>query len=450
MKIAVIFLGFLALMLLPQLPLSAQSLNDTIPKKSLFQKIQDHTIKPAITESYKGRASKTSTRDTIPKRSGTSDGPPVSATQDDTTKPGKNQDHPTDNNEDTVIRPQNIPPKSRETRAFVRTVLRRENIFPNKDALALIELLNPGISKLDSVKNDYPLVLPIFPEPDPEVERAVRRAFRDDLRPDANTNNSFSDAIFKLDTLADVFASNDFALADKADIQNYKMIKSLLPKLAELLGKAQKKIDHTSRYTVNTLAKEATALDRLLEKCNTGNILSTENINGIYSLLADMNILLYAITGSRLPIYMENNDSYFSSRTYIYHTVAYAESLKDEDARPDKVYFDEDDPRKFNIYVYRKDQVERLNKRDPEMDKYSISYVIPALENDPVEWITFPDRASTLNCYFPPARFKFSIKDIDTKKIYNATQDLYDASKDRFSLSNFLHPTYKLIFLIPD
>ncbi len=228
------------------------------------------------------------------------------------------------------------------------------------------------------------------------------------------------------------------------------MIKSFLPKLAELSGKAQKKIDHTSRYTVNTLAIETKALDRLLEKCNTVNTLTTENINGIYSLIADMNILLNAIIGSRLPIYQGNNDSYFSISSTMYHTVAYDKSVNEIAGTPDKVYFDEDDPRKFNIYIYTNDQVERFNKRQPEMNRYTISYVIPAMENDPVQWVTFPDLASTLNCYFPPARFKFSVTDNNTHKIYYKTQDLYDASKDKLSLSNFLHPTYKLIFLIPE
>ncbi len=216
------FLGFWALMMLPQLHLSAQKLNDTIPKKSLFKRIQSHAIKPATSDTYKGQASKNLYLDTIPKKGRTSDGPPVNTTPDDTKEPGNNQKYPRDNNEDTRNQPPIIiPPGTKEIHEFVRTVLRREKIFPNKDALALIQLLNPGISNMDSVKSDYQLVLPIFPEPDPREERTVKKAFKDDLEPDASTNNLFSGAVYSLGTLTNIFASTDFVLVEKADIQNY-------------------------------------------------------------------------------------------------------------------------------------------------------------------------------------------------------------------------------------
>jgi hypothetical protein len=86
------------------------------------------------------------------------------------------------------------------------------------------------------------------------------------------------------------------------------------------------------------------------------------------------------------------------------------------------------------------------------MHIYTVSYVIPALEDDIDEWTTLPEPASTVHCYFAPARFKFSITDTRTGTVYTAMEDLFDAQKDpdeKWSLINLFNPTYRLIFLIP-
>jgi hypothetical protein len=88
------------------------------------------------------------------------------------------------------------------------------------------------------------------------------------------------------------------------------------------------------------------------------------------------------------------------------------------------------------------------------MDTYSVSYVIPALADDEAEWTTIPKPASTTSTSFPPARFKFLIKDNRTGISHSAIVDLYDAQKDpneKWTLMDLInpHPVYRLMFLIP-
>ncbi len=88
------------------------------------------------------------------------------------------------------------------------------------------------------------------------------------------------------------------------------------------------------------------------------------------------------------------------------------------------------------------------------MKLYTISYVIPALADDPIHWNSIPDMASTTSASFAPARFRFSIKDNRTNMVYYATADLFDAAKDpneKWTLMDLIspHPVYRLMFLIP-
>jgi hypothetical protein len=346
-----------------------------------------------------------------------------------------------------------VKPVPVETHTFVNSTLRMRDIFPNEDALELIALLNPGIYQADSVKSDYKLILPVFPEPSSKIIKPINEAFRNDLRSDDNINNLFSSSARKLDTLANVFAAKDFVLEDDTVNGRYKIIKDYLPALAELTSRATTKIKHTSKKTVSTLDKETAALNKLLSACNGEDTLSKETIYKVYSLMSDMNILLNLITGKKLEILPGSDNSFNNNYSFSYTSFSLKQNAENAEEDISEPYFyDDDDPRKFNIYIFRKSLVETTGKRDPEMHIYTVSYVIPALEDDIDEWTTLPEPASTVHCYFAPARFKFSITDTRTGTVYTAMEDLFDAQKDpdeKWSLINLFNPTYRLIFLIP-
>ncbi|MEO6188412.1 MAG: hypothetical protein ABIO82_05705, partial [Ginsengibacter sp.] len=292
---------------------------------------------------------------------------------------------------------------------------------------------------------------PNFPNPPSKNNRSVNQQFRIDKDPDGKVNNLFASAALQLDTLAMTFNSTGFKVSDMANEKSYSFIKSLLPELTDLNKRAIGKIRHTSRKTVSTLTMETNALNKVLAKCNHSSSLSGEDIRHIYSLMADMNILLSGITDKKLQMPPSWDNSFFYNNTFIYSFASYNPS-PDNNEEYESVLSD-DDPRKFNIYVFRRSLVQSGNK-DPEMGTYDVSYVIPALADDVDAWEHIPDPASTVHSYFAPARFKFTITDPKTNKVFSATEDLYDAHKDpneKWTIMNLLdpHPTYRLIFLLP-
>lgn len=380
--------------------------------------------------------------------------------------PGKNNDnnlnnHNNDNNDkndkddknDNKHRyepPDTIRPVPVETHTYIRNVLRSEKIYLNKDALELIQILNPRLANMSTVMSNYKLVLPEFPEPDSRTNKSVNQEFKQDLDPDGNANNIFTGMALRLDTLINTFNATGFELNDATDQRNYSLIKSLLPALADLNERAINKIKHTSRRTVNTLTMETRALNNVLSKCNNTSTLSGEDIGKIYSLITDMNILLAGITDRKLQIPSAWDHSYYHNKGFNYSLASYNISNNDKDY---KSTLSDDDPRKFNIYIFRRSLVEN-GKQNPEMEMYEVSYAIPALASDTEGWEKIPALASTLHCYFPPARFKFTVTDTRSGQVYSATEDLYDAQKDpneKWTVMNLIdrHPTYRLIFLLP-
>ncbi|MEO6220194.1 MAG: hypothetical protein ABIO81_07185 [Ginsengibacter sp.] len=429
MKITPIFLLLLALLIFSQTHLLAQVRKDSVYKKPAI----DYRI-------LKTQVSGQSQKDTTPR--------PPSPRQKEPTQRDESQNN---RRPEKYIIPDTTRPVPVETHTYIRSVLRLKKIYVNDDARELIELLNPGITNTNTVMSNYQLILPEFPEPDSRSNRSVNREFKDDLEPDENVNNLFAVAARQLDTLANIFYSKDFDLEDTEDKKNYTIVKNLLPALADLTRQATSRIKRISKKTVSTLTTETNALNKLLSEYNITSTLSRENIDRVYSLMADMNILLYGITGKKLKISQEGLNTYLNNRTFNYSLVSYNLSLNTINEYENS---SDDDPRKFNIYIYRRGLVENNGKRDPEMKVYTISYAIPALAGDIDEWTKLPERASTVHCYFAPARFKFTITDNRTGQVYDATEDLYDAQRDpdeKWTIIDLFdrHPTYRLIFLLP-
>ncbi|MEO8416978.1 MAG: hypothetical protein ABI472_25165 [Ginsengibacter sp.] len=426
MKPTSIFLLLSLFIITPVSYLAAQNKRDSTLKKTA----PDYRISNAP-RTYQNK------NDTIPK-------PPVQI------PPPANDEDRKPRQPTTYIIPDTVRPVPVETQTYIGSVLRLQKIYVNEDALELIRLLNPDIANKEIVMSDQRLVLPEFPEPDSRSNKSVNQQFKKDLDPDNNTNIEFAGTAMRLDTLAAVFVATAFETSNDADQRNYGFIKSLLPALADLNKRAINKIKHTSRITVNTLTIETNALNNVLSKCNISSSLSGENIGRIYSLVADMNILLSNITDRNLQLPREWDHS-FNYETFKYTLASYEESPGNNNGYTS--ILSDDDPRKFNIYVFRRSLV-ASGIKDPEMNLYRISYVVPALAVDPDGWDEIPEPASTVHCYFPPARFKFTITDTRSNEEFSATEDLYDAQKDpnqKWTILSLLdrHPTYRLIFLLP-
>ena len=436
MKFIPIFLFLSILLFTPGAYLAAQVRRDSTLKKTL----PDYKMK--VPKAYQGRT------DTTPK-------PRVP----DKTNPTNNPTNDNDNNgESNTNKPSRryvpidtVRPVPVETNTYVGSVLRLQKIYVNDDALELIRLLNPGLANKETVMSDYRLILPEFPEPDSRSNKSVNQQFKIDKDPDGNVNNVFTGAALQLDSLANIFNATSFEISDAADQRNYSFIKSLLPELTNLNKRAMDKIKHTSRKTVSTLTMETNALNKVLTKCNSTSTLSGEDIKQIYSLMADMNILLFGITDRKLRIPQSWDNSSFYNKAFNYSLASY--NLSPDNNEEYKSTLSDDDPRKFNIYIFRRSLVQSGNK-DPEMGTYDVSYAIPALAADADAWEHIPDPASTVHCYFAPARFKFTITDPRSNEVFSATEDLYDAQKDpdqKWTIMSLLdrHPTYRLVFLLP-
>ena len=414
-----------------------------IPITHLAAQNKDSSFKNPTYNSRISKAQKSPYRnDTVPKRP-----EPV---QNVPTVPNKNDEGNDNKPPRKYMTPDTIRPVPVDTRTYIGSVLRLQKIYVNNDALELIRLLNPGIANRQTVMSNYELVLPVFPEPDSKSNKSVNQQFKQDLDPDENTNNIFIGAALQLDTLTHIFNAANIELNDVNDQRKYSFIKSILPALADLNKRAINKIKHTSKKTVNTLTKETKALNNVLSKCNNTSILSGENISQIYSLMEDMNILLSSITDRRLQIPQAWDHSWYHSKPFNYSLASFNLSSNDKDY---KRTLSDDDPRKFNIYIFRRGLVES-GRRVPEMKIYTVSYVIPALAEDKDAWEVIPEPASTVHCYFAPARFNFAITDNRSGQVYSATEDLYDAQKDpdeKWTIIDLFdrHPTYRLIFLIP-
>ncbi len=335
-----------------------------------------------------------------------------------------------------------------ETKTLVRSVLKLKNILVSEDALAICRILNPDIYQHDSTLSDHTIILPNLPDPPSEIRRAVKDDFKKELKPDAEVNRQYSFSALKFDTLANVFTATEFTIPG-ADTGNlYTRIKKFLPGLANLTKQAAEKTKRTSQQTVATLTKEVDALNQILQETTETNHLADDDIPRIYSLMTDINILVYMINDKKLDIdpslgkSLNPVENIYLAASYSIPAEEYATTSGD------------DDPRKFNIYVFRKSILETTGDRNPEMDMYTISYVIPAFANDSAQWWTIPKMASTTSKSFPPARFKFSIKDNRTGTTYEAITDLFNAAKDpddKWTLMDLFdpHPVYRLMFLIP-
>lgn len=349
--------------------------------------------------------------------------------------------------QDTTKKPRYInvdttKPVPVETKTLVRSVLRLKNIHTNPDALAICRILNPDIYLRDSTLSNHTIILPNLPDPPSDIRRELRDNFKRELKPDENINRQFRLSALRFDTLANIFFSKRFTSISSA---RYDTIRKYLPALAIYTSQAAQEVKRTSQKTVATINKEVETLNNLLEKSISSEQVSNSELAKIYSLMFDINILSYMINDKKLELDSSlavNN----TENKSIYLVASY--SLKAEATSGD------DDPKKFNIYIFRKSLLETTGDKNPEMDTYSVSYVIPALADDEAEWTTIPKPASTTSTSFPPARFKFAIKDTRTGISHSATVDLYDAQKDpdeKWTIWDLInpHPVYRLMFLIP-
>ncbi|MEO6638016.1 MAG: hypothetical protein ABIN25_07050 [Ginsengibacter sp.] len=335
-----------------------------------------------------------------------------------------------------------------ETKTLVRSVLRLKNIYATPDALAICRILNPDVYKHDSTLSDHTIILPNLPDPPSNLRKSVKDNFKKELKPDDQINSRYSAVALKFDTLANMFSVTEFSSREPDSGNVYSNIKRYLPPLANLAKRAAGNTGRTSQKTVSTLTKEMDALNRILGESTTSNHLSSGDMQKIYSLMTDINILIYLINDKKMQI-----DSLVADNKNMHENIYLAASY----TIPLQEYTltsGDDDPQKFNIYIFRKSILENTGDRNPEMDLYTISYVIPALADDPTEWDSIPKLASTTSGSFAPARFKFSIKDNRTNMVYFATADLFNAAKDpneKWTLMDLInpHPVYRLMFLIP-
>ncbi|MEO8861365.1 MAG: hypothetical protein ABI358_08070 [Ginsengibacter sp.] len=378
-------------------------------------------------------------RDTVPKSNPPNQRPPSTENQNDETQPHR-----------PYVTIDANKPVPVETPTYIRSVLRMQRIYVNNDAIELMQILNPQLAGQQTVMSDTKLVLPVFPEPDSKNNRAINQQFKIDADPDNNVNNEFARKAATTDSLVNIFNSIKFDIDDVRDQKYLASLKTLLPALVDLNKKAIDKIRHTSRATVSTLTIETTALNNVLTNSTTTSTISGENVRQLYSLLVDINILLSGITDRKLQIPGQSDQGSNLQKVPFSFASYHANILP---PKAEKISSSDDDPRKFNIYIFRKSLAQN-GKQNPELKAYSISYAIPALADDQTQWSTIPEPASTVHCYFPPARFNFTITDINTNEVYSATEDLFDAQKDpneRWTILDLLdrHPTYRLIFLIP-
>ncbi len=332
-----------------------------------------------------------------------------------------------------------------ETKTLVRSVLRLKNIQTNPDALAICRILNPDIYLRDSTLSNHTIILPNLPDPPSDIRRELRDNFKKELKPDENINRQFRLSALRFDTLANIFFSKRFTSISSGSSARYDTIRKYLPALAIYTSHAAQEVKRTSQKTVATINKEIEALNNLLEKSISSEQVSNSELAKIYSLMFDINILSYMINDKKLEL-----DSSLAKTNTLNKSIYLAASYSVEA----ETTTGDDDPKKFNIYIFRKSLLETTGDKNPEMDTYSVSYVIPALADDEAEWTTIPKPASTTSTSFPPARFKFLIKDNRTGISHSAIVDLYDAQKDpneKWTLMDLInpHPVYRLMFLIP-
>lgn len=346
------------------------------------------------------------------------------------------------------IKVDTIKPVPVETKTLVRSVLRLKNIYATPDALAICRILNPEIYRHDSTLSNHTIILPFLPDPPSDLRRSIKDNFKRELKPDAQTNDLYSVAALRFDTMANVFSVTDFSSIENDSGNVYNKIKRYLPPLANLAKRAAGNTRRTSQKTVNTLTKEVEALNKILRQASAGDHLANDDMQKIYSLMQDINILVYLVNDKEMQI-----DSLVAGNSNVHESIYLAASYTIP-AEDHASMSGDDDPQKFNIYVFRKSILEATGERNPEMDNYTVSYVIPALASDPAEWNTILKMASTTSESFAPARFTFSIKDNRTGKSYETTADLFNAAKDpdeKCTLMDLFnpHPVYRLMFLIP-
>lgn len=369
-------------------------------------------------------------------------------TRDDVNRTNANKKDTPEPKKPRYINVDTTRPVPVETKTLVRSVLRLRNIYATPDALAICRILNPDVYLHDSTLSNHTIILPNLPDPPSELRKSVKDNFKKELQPDQQANNAYSAAASTFDTLANMFSGTEFSSMERDSGNIYSKIKRYLPPLASLTKQAAGNTRRTSQKTVNTLTKEVDALNKILRQSTASNHLAKSDIQKIYSLMTDINIVTYLINDKKVQIDSLANTKRILPES-IYLAASYSIPLKEN-----ALAASDDDPQKFNIYIFRKSIMETTGDRNPEMKLYTVSYVIPALASDPDQWETIQDMASTTSASFAPARFRFSIKDNRTNMVYYATADLFDAAKDpneRWTLMDLInpHPVYKLMFLIP-
>lgn len=254
-----------------------------------------------------------------------------------------------------------------ETKTLVRSVLRLRNIYATPDALAICRILNPEIYRQDSTLSNHTIILPYLPDPPSDLRKSIKDNFKKELKPDALANDLYSAASLRFDTLANVFSVTDFSLIENDSGNVYNKIKQYLPPLANLAKRAVKNTRHTSQKTVNMLTKEVDVLNKILSQASAADSLSNRDMQKIYSLMQDINILVYLVNDKEMQI-----DSLVTInrnvRESIYLAASYTVPVEGH-----ATISGDDDPQKFNIYVFRKSILEATGERNPEMDLYTIS-----------------------------------------------------------------------------
>ena len=234
----------------------------------------------------------------------------------------------------------------------------KQRVYPNEDAVRLIQELNPNIdmnAEANVVSGDTRLIWPNYPVPNEKVLYEFRMTYRNDSLPNANLNQAFKNA-------CDAFNQIFQRLTVPEDEIGKKYYDSLAFFNNKILPHINSSAETISRLQMSYFNTELMALNNTFTALRKARVMSRGTVNSHETasyIIADFYEIANPVRVMKRSLYTEK-------------TSRIGNSIEDKKSY-EFIFFDnlKTTPFACNLYIYGKDE-NGNRKKDPEMESYDV------------------------------------------------------------------------------
>ncbi len=340
-----------------------------------------------------------------------------------------------------------LPPQ-----VVIKSRMEQNDIYANEDVYELVYDLNPALDRSKPIPNNYPLVMPRFPQLDNAFKTESRVAHVVASLPSAaeatlftNNNSKLDSSIAQLSGLAQVTEDKELQPGDFVKLK--QSLSALQVKLDEFRPKAGK----ASKATLEMMNKPLVLLHTLTREAAASATIKKALVDKVPLIIEHLERLMQSAFKNAVGVHFLEVDStgvsfgqgsLGSPAGLLFQAVALV-GLGNEGA---PAFEDIRKPKNFNIYVFVN------GKTTPEEKRFEVHYFPPGLPE--LETPVGRSPASTSYASIPQAVYTFRITDANNNIQKDKRLDM-EKDKDDMVTPNLIEllfgtRPYKLCFYLQD